>query len=244
MAGIADCVAETSTTTGTGALTLAGAIAGYVAFDDAFATGATNLFYYAIRGISGACAGQFAAGEGYLSDATTLVRDDGVDLLSGTKRVYCAATALFLEQRNASAQLIENTSLRGACGLSATTADATPTVMEGTVRNGIDRPAMDNTFETTAGNIYFLKAVVHGNDSAGGDYAVFEVSALFKNTAGTVAVIGTPTITTVHATAGAGTWAVDVDVSGSLIEVTVTGEAATDIAWGGGGTLHTSATGA
>jgi hypothetical protein len=239
MAGISDRVCETSTTTGTGAFTLDGAVAGYQTFDAAFDTGVDNYIYYVIEGTSGACAGQWATGSGYLSDGTTLERDDGVDFAAGTKRVFCSATALYLENGNPAATLIANTNLRFAVGFNASTSDDTETALTGSKRAGdFDPVAVAESFETETGRFYCLKATVTAFDSANGDAAFFDISALFSNTAGTAAVIGTPTITTVHATAGAAAWAVDVDVSGALIVVNVTGAAATSIAWGGGGVLY------
>lgn len=239
MSGIADRVCETSTTTGTGAFTLDGAETGYQTFDAAFDTGVDNEIFYVIEGTSGACLGQWATGSGYLSDGTTLVRDDGVDFAAGTKRVFCSATALYLENGNPAASLIANTALRFAVGFNASTSDDTETAMAGFKRAGDFEPmAVAESFETETGRFYCLKGMVTAFDVANADAAFFEITALAVNTAGTVSIIGTPTITTVHATAGAASWAVDVDASAALIIVNVTGAAATSISWGGGGFLY------
>lgn len=66
----ADRVQETSTTTGTGTLTLAGAVSGYQAFSSAFVTGQT--VYYAISDGGG----NWEVGRGiYTTSGTTLTRD-------------------------------------------------------------------------------------------------------------------------------------------------------------------------
>jgi hypothetical protein len=92
-----DRVMETSTTTGTGDITLAGAVTGYQTFNTAFGL---NVFTdYAIVGVdgSGVPTGQWECGEGFLSGTTTLVRAvplSGsaavpVSFSAGTKRVFC-----------------------------------------------------------------------------------------------------------------------------------------------------------
>lgn len=92
-----DRVKETTTTTGTGNVTLAGAVAQFQAFADRFAIDAP--FYYAIVGQSGT---EWEVGMGHLSGSTTLVRDEVyqssnadalVNFSSGTKDVFCTITA-------------------------------------------------------------------------------------------------------------------------------------------------------
>jgi len=67
---LADRVKETTTTTGTGDITLAGAVAQFVSFNSAF--GLSRYFQYAIVGQTGT---EWEAGLGYLSGTTTLVRE-------------------------------------------------------------------------------------------------------------------------------------------------------------------------
>lgn len=89
----ADRVKETTTTTGTGSLTLLGAVSQFRTFNTAFGTDAP--FYYAIVGQSGT---EWEVGIGHLSASTTLVRDRvtassnsnaAVNLSAGTKDVFC-----------------------------------------------------------------------------------------------------------------------------------------------------------
>ena len=95
---IADRVKDTTTTTGTGSLTLSGsAPTGFVAFASAMATGDTCQ--YAISSSGGS---EWEVGMGTLTGATTLTRDtilsssnsgSAVNLSSGTKDVYITIPA-------------------------------------------------------------------------------------------------------------------------------------------------------
>ena len=96
-----DRVKETSTTTGTGTFTLAGAVTGFETFSSAI--GNSNTTYYAISLQGGA---EFEVGLGTVA-AGTLARttiisssnsDSAVDFSTGTKDVFCtlpASKALF-----------------------------------------------------------------------------------------------------------------------------------------------------
>lgn len=92
----ADRVQETTTGTGTGALTLAGAATGMRTFNAAFGVG--PMFAYAIAG-----GAEWEVGLGYLSGATTLVRsivlsssnaNAFVNFSAGTKDVFNTAPAV------------------------------------------------------------------------------------------------------------------------------------------------------
>ena len=96
---INDRVKETSTTTGTGTLNLAGAEQGYESFVSG--VGTTNTTFYAIENNS---AGEFEVGIGTVTDASpdTLSRDtvisssnsdSKVDFSAGTKNVFCTLPA-------------------------------------------------------------------------------------------------------------------------------------------------------
>ena len=101
---IADRVKETSTTTGSGNLTLAGAVSQFQSFNTAFGT--ARPFYYAIEGQTGT---EWEVGVGSLSDSTTLVRETilgssnsgtVVTLSAGTKNVFADMPA-FVESNGA-----------------------------------------------------------------------------------------------------------------------------------------------
>lgn len=105
----ADRVKETSTTTGTGSVTLGGAATNFVGFNSAFGTNVR--FYYAIVHQSAA---EWEVGEGYLSGSTTLVRDDvhsssnsgaAVNFSSGTKDVFCTIPGNQVQDKSVTAAL-------------------------------------------------------------------------------------------------------------------------------------------
>ena len=98
----ADRVLETSTTTGTGAFTLAGALTGFRAFS-AVMTSPSDTCYYAIEGLSGSAqSGEWETGLGTYSASNTLTRTTvlassnagaAVNFSAGTKRVMLAQGA-------------------------------------------------------------------------------------------------------------------------------------------------------
>ena len=102
-----DRVKETSTTTGTGDFTLAGAVSQFRSFSSVFASGAVGVYdpiYYAIVGQTGT---EWEVGKGHLSGATTLVRDTVfsssnanalVSFSAGTKDVFNTITAGRMEE--------------------------------------------------------------------------------------------------------------------------------------------------
>lgn len=106
-----DRIKDTTTTTGTGAVTLSGtAPTGFVAFASRFQVG--DRFPYCIAGQT---SGLWETGIGYLSASTTLVRDTVLDGSSGlgtavslsadTYDVFCTATAQSLMDSNSGATL-------------------------------------------------------------------------------------------------------------------------------------------
>jgi hypothetical protein len=94
----ADRVKDTTTTTGTGDITLAGTPpTGFQSFNAAFGTSAGFFFYYCIEG-----GAEWEVGRGHLSASTTLVRDNimassnagsAVSFSAGTKNVFCTIPA-------------------------------------------------------------------------------------------------------------------------------------------------------
>ena len=104
MSTVHDRIKETSTTTGTGDLTLLGAVAQFVAFSTRYAVSPSAIFPYAIVGQSGT---EWEVGYGYLSGASTLVRsvvnyssngDAAVNFSAGTKDVFVTASARYLQE--------------------------------------------------------------------------------------------------------------------------------------------------
>lgn len=91
---VADRVKETTTTAGTGTLTLAGAATGFQSFSAAFGTGA--VVYYVIAAGADWEIGIGTTGSGTLSRDTVLQSSNGdalVDWPAGTKDVFCAYVA-------------------------------------------------------------------------------------------------------------------------------------------------------
>jgi len=100
---VADRVKETSTSTGTGAFTLAGAMTGFSAFSARCSVGDT--LYYAIQAVdgSGSPTGEWECGLGTYSGANTLTRttvtsssnaDAAVTFSAGSKHVYITMPAV------------------------------------------------------------------------------------------------------------------------------------------------------
>ena len=97
-----DRVKETTTTTGTGNVTLGGAVTGFQTFNTAF--GQNVQFEYFIEAVdaNGVPTGDWEVGDGYLSASTTLVRDQvrrssnsnaAVNFSAGTKYAVCGFPA-------------------------------------------------------------------------------------------------------------------------------------------------------
>lgn len=102
MPNVADRVKETTTTTGTGNVTLAGAASGFIDFNTAFGLNVT--FYYCIANGT-----EWEVGVGHLSGTTALVRDTVlassnagalVNFSAGTKNVFCTIPSQFVKGAN------------------------------------------------------------------------------------------------------------------------------------------------
>lgn len=96
MATYADRVLETSTSTGTGNITLAGAVLGYLAFSPAMKLNVLTDYVIEAVDASNVPTGEWEIGRGYLSASNTLVRSNPhagsaatpVSFSAGTKRVF------------------------------------------------------------------------------------------------------------------------------------------------------------
>lgn len=100
---IADRVMETTTTTGTGALTLAGAKTGYRSFASAFGSAPLVVGYAISDGTN------WEVGYGTFNGTTGLTRDtirsssnsgNAVNFSAGSKDVWCDASAELLDNAN------------------------------------------------------------------------------------------------------------------------------------------------
>ena len=112
VAQASNLIKQTTTSTGTGNLTLA-TLLGFQSFDVAFGHGATtNVFYYFLRDATN---GAWEYGTGHMASSTVLVRDtvigstnsnSAVDFLGGTLNVVCDLPAEFQMNNTAPNTLI------------------------------------------------------------------------------------------------------------------------------------------
>jgi len=106
---VADRIQETTATTGTGAVTLAGAVAGYRTFAAGFGSSPTSVTYLLVSG------NDWEVGEGVFNGTTGLTRDlirsssnsGNAITLSGTSNVYCTATAEVISHSNVGYQVAQ-----------------------------------------------------------------------------------------------------------------------------------------
>lgn len=146
-----DRVLETSTTTGTGAFTLAAAITGYQRFADACSTSDTCYYFIQAVDANGNPSGDWETGLGTYSSANTLTRttpqqssnaDAAVDFAAGTKYVAITASAAFI-----------NTLYRSG-GTDVAVADGgTGASSAATARSNLSAAALSQTTECIAGFI-------------------------------------------------------------------------------------------
>jgi hypothetical protein len=108
---INDRVKETTSTTGTGTVTLSGAATGFQSFSSGI--GSSNSTYYTI-----ALGNQFEVGIGTLTNATTFTRDSiitstnsntTVNFLAGIKDIFCTLPAVLTPSASMRAQTFVNT---------------------------------------------------------------------------------------------------------------------------------------
>jgi hypothetical protein len=163
---IADRVRETSTTTGTGNFTLAGAVTGYQTFDAALDTGDTT--YYTITDQSGA---NWEVGIGTFPSPSTLARttilssSNGgsvVTFTSGTKDVFISLPA---------SKTVQSFSA-GSTGLTPSTASFGAVALAGTLVPANGGTGTSTAF--TAGSVVFA--------GASGVYAQDNASLFFDDT--------------------------------------------------------------
>lgn len=104
---LADRVQETTSTSGTGAVTLAGAVSGYQSFATGFGSDSRIVCYLIVSGTN------WEVGEGVFNGTTGLTRatvrsssaSGALITLSGTSNVFCTAPAELLDAANAGQRL-------------------------------------------------------------------------------------------------------------------------------------------
>ena len=132
-----------------------------------------------------------------------------------------------------------NTPIASALGVQQTarlvmgrqTTDATPTVLT----SDANAAATTNQVILPDNSAYFFKGQVIANVTGAGNTKGWTIEGVIKRGAGaaTAVMVGTPTVTSSYANAGASTWAVAVtaDTTNGGIKVEVTGQASTTIRW-------------
>jgi hypothetical protein len=78
-----------------------------------------------------------------------------------------------------------------------------------------------------------FSCLIIGRATASDLNGAYQITGLAKNNGGTVALVGTPTVTTIAEDSGASAWNASVSVSGGNLLIQVTGAASTTIRWVG-----------
>jgi hypothetical protein len=102
-----DRALETTTTTGTGDVTTAGAVTGYITLNIGYGTNVWIPYCIEAVDANGVPTGDWETGEGYLSASTTFVRSTVfqssnagalVNFAAGTKRIFSTPVAVKMSQ--------------------------------------------------------------------------------------------------------------------------------------------------
>jgi len=115
--------------------------------------------------------------------------------------------------------------------LAVATTDATATVL----RSNTSAASATNQVALPVNSAYFFKGEIIAGVTAAGDAKGWSIEGVIKRatTAASTALVGTPTVTSLYADAGASTWSVAVtaDTTNAALKITVTGQASTTIRW-------------
>jgi hypothetical protein len=115
--------------------------------------------------------------------------------------------------------------------LARQTTDATATVLcsDSSAASGTNQVTLPNN------SAYYFKGSVIAGVTGAGDTKGWSIEGVIKRGAGvgTTAIVGTATVSSLYADAGAATWAVTAtaDTTNGALKITVTGQAATTIRW-------------
>lgn len=114
------------------------------------------------------------------------------------------------------------------------TTNATTTTLGS--QDGTDTPLAStalNISPSSSPSTHVIKAYVTGTRmDVVGTYAAWEITALVTHAAGTITLVGSPTITSIGSV-GAPAWTVNVGVTGTLVNVQVTGTVGQTVKWTG-----------
>ena len=173
---IADRVKETSTSTGTGTINLAGAVASFQTF--VAGVGSTNATYYTILDGNGTA---WEVGYGTVTDGSpdTLSRtvlkssnsDNLLDLSAGTHTVfatYPASKSVHLDTGGALSHSVTNSDLSGSIDLTSKVTGTLPVANGGTGATSLDSLIQLNQLaDVKYGGSNFTNSILIGNNGAG-----------------------------------------------------------------------------
>jgi len=173
---IADRVKETSTSTGTGTINLAGAVSGFQTF--VAGVGSTNVTYYTILDGNGTA---WEIGYGTVTDASpdTLSRtvlkssnsDNLLDLSAGTHTVfatYPASKSVHLDTGGALSHSVTNSDLSGSIDLTSKVTGTLPVANGGTGATSLDSLIQLNQLtDVKFSGTNFTHSILIGNNGAG-----------------------------------------------------------------------------
>ena len=230
---LADRVLESSTTAGTGTLTLAGALTGYRTFNSAFSNG--NIVYYTIDdGLGNWEVGYGTVGTGTLTRSTVLESSNANALVvftSVSKRVFCTAPvpALLPDQTGNSTKILSTDGtnpswITNAVG-TVTTVDGTGTVngitltgtvtTSGSITLGGTLSGVSLTTQVS-GTLPVLNGGTGVTTSTGSGSVVLSASPTFTGTVNTANLAYTGTLTGGTGVIAIGTNQIYKDASGNV----------------------------
>ena len=86
-----------------------------------------------------------------------------------------------------------------------------------------------HTVATTTDNVTWIEATIQGRDNTANEAAFFKFSALFDNNSGTVSQKGSTTVLDSHEDDVS--WDFDLNISGTDVQIRVTGDATNAVEW-------------
>jgi hypothetical protein len=209
-----------------------------------FPNTASGVSSVVVGGLTNTASAQSAiVGAGYSNNATGLYSS----ILGGTQNTASGIGSFIGGGYYATTRTIQGNHVFSACvnpisasqGVSQAallvlgkqTTDATATVLtsDGAAGGSTNQVILPNN------SAYYFKGAVIAGVTGAGDTKGWSIEGVIKRGAGvgTTALVGTPTVTSLYADAGAATWAVTAtaDTTNGGLKITVTGQASTTIRW-------------
>jgi hypothetical protein len=145
---------------------------------------------------------------------------------------YAIARSIYGVGIRASGRFASTGDAQSMCAVArVATTNATPAAVtnDGAAAGATNQLVLPNN------SLYAFKAIVTVREAATGDSAAWDVTGAVKRgaNAASTALLGTPTVTSIGADAGAATWtiAVTADTTNGAVRFTATGEAAHSLKW-------------